>query len=112
MPSDSSPPWQRSPELIGATNDLLHPLQDQLPEVSKAPLPDVVFHYTDTAGLLGIIERGGFWATDYRYMNDSAEIQYVFRLASDVAKTRLQTDSKLNPYSRAFLERAATGIHP
>lgn len=88
------------------------PLQDLLPQVSNASLPDVVFHYTDVLGLIGIVERGVFWATDYRYMSDSAEIQYVFRLASTVATERLQRGSTLNRFARAFLERAAAGLHP
>jgi hypothetical protein len=32
-----------------------------------------VFHYTDTAGLLGILASRCLLATDYRYLNDATE---------------------------------------
>jgi hypothetical protein len=32
-----------------------------------------VFHYTDTAGLLGVLSSGTLFSTDYRYLNDAAE---------------------------------------
>jgi hypothetical protein len=32
-----------------------------------------VFHYTDTAGLLGILSSDTLFATDYRYLNDVSE---------------------------------------
>ncbi len=32
-----------------------------------------VFHYTDSAGLLGILSSKSLFATDYRYLNDVSE---------------------------------------
>jgi hypothetical protein len=32
-----------------------------------------VFHYTDTAGLVGIVSSKSLYATDYRYLNDFTE---------------------------------------
>src|SRR4030088_767631 len=32
-----------------------------------------VFHYTDSAGLLGILSSKSLFATDYRYLNDASE---------------------------------------
>lgn len=37
--------------------------------------PDELFHYTDTAGLIGILAgKGELWATDARCMNDTDEL--------------------------------------
>ncbi|MBC7817514.1 MAG: DUF2971 domain-containing protein [Planctomycetaceae bacterium] len=37
--------------------------------------PDELFHYTDTAGLIGILAgKGELWATDVRCMNDTDEL--------------------------------------
>lgn len=68
-----------------------------LKHVTKTPaLPPVLYHYTDTAGLLGILgnpvsfpgtdtgvfatEKGAtfgtLWATDARYLNDAQELSY------------------------------------
>jgi hypothetical protein len=41
---------------------------------NAAPPPEV-FHYTDTVGLIGILQnRGELWATDVRCMNDTREL--------------------------------------
>lgn len=43
--------------------------------------PDVVYHYTDQKGLLGIIRGKSIWATDIRYLNDAAEFDHAIGLA-------------------------------
>jgi len=104
--------WQRSQELIDATNQLLYPLQQRLPAVDSAPLPRAVYHYTDAYGLLGIVKSGQLWASDYRYMNDSEELRYVFRLAADVAGELVASGEHDAPVAQAFLEAAASGPDP
>lgn len=41
--------------------------------------PPVLYHYTSSGGLQGILETGGLWATDLRYLNDTNE----YRLGRD-----------------------------
>ena len=41
-----------------------------------------MYHYTNAAGLKGIIENECFWFTDYRYLNDTSEINYGMSLFS------------------------------
>lgn len=36
----------------------------------------VLYHYTDSNGLLGILDCKQFWATDFRFLNDGKEIYY------------------------------------
>jgi hypothetical protein len=43
---------------------------------TQASDPDVLFHYTSTAGLLGIVRSTQMWATDFRYLNDSTELEF------------------------------------
>jgi hypothetical protein len=50
------------------TNNALGDIQQTLPPLDDEPLPNVVHHYTDTAGLQGMVETGVMWATDYRYL--------------------------------------------
>lgn len=38
---------------------------------------DTLFHYTNAAGLLGILKGHSFWATDYRFLNDAQEAVYA-----------------------------------
>jgi hypothetical protein len=46
-----------------------------------ADAPPLKYHYTDSAGLLGIIGEGKclFWASDVRFLNDSEELRYAAR---------------------------------
>ena len=41
-------------------------------------------HYTNEAGILGILEHGKIWLTDIRYMNDSSEYLDGIRTAGDI----------------------------
>lgn len=36
-----------------------------------------LYHYTSFKGLLGIVQIGSLWASDIRYMNDSAELKHT-----------------------------------
>jgi len=36
-------------------------------------VPELLYHYTDSAGLQGILESRTLWATDIRYLNDETE---------------------------------------
>jgi len=93
------------------TNQMLMPIQPTLANWDSSPLPDAVHHYTDAAGLLGIIDTGTIWATDYRFLNDSSELRYVFRLASSLAEETLR-QQRHGPLGQAFLEYIATNSPP
>lgn len=50
--------------------------------------PDDSLHYTDTAGLLGILhEEPKLWASDVRFMNDAQELLYAQDAVVDGIKT-------------------------
>lgn len=41
---------------------------------------ETIYHYTTFSGLLGIVDSGSLWASDIRYMNDSAELNHMVTL--------------------------------
>lgn len=41
---------------------------------------DILYHYTNFAGLKGILESKRFWFTDFRYLNDPSELNYSMGL--------------------------------
>lgn len=41
---------------------------------------DRLTHYTDLHGLMGVIDAGGFWLSDHRFLNDSEEFENGRRL--------------------------------
>jgi hypothetical protein len=52
-------------------------------DIPREPL----YHYTTFNGLLGIVKSGALWASDIRYMNDSAEMRHTADLiGSEVAE--------------------------
>ena len=64
------------------------------------PQPDVLYHYTSQAGLLGIIQGKKIWATNILFLNDSQEFNYSFQMLQD----RIQKiEGKLFEKQREFI---------
>lgn len=47
-----------------------------LAEQSNAS-PEMLWHYTNTKGMLGILRSGKIWATHMQFLNDASEMQYA-----------------------------------
>lgn len=45
-----------------------------------------LYHYTNVAGLRGILESGTVWFTDFRHMNDPSEITHGIEISHDVIR--------------------------
>ncbi|WNV09779.1 DUF2971 domain-containing protein [Tardiphaga sp. 709] len=59
--------------------------------LQKTPLPKTFYHYTDAAGLKGIVESGSLRATHIAFMNDASEYLHAISLLTDsirAARTR------------------------
>ncbi len=55
--------------------------------------PEILYHYTDQVGLLGIINSQTMWATKIHYLNDSKEVWHAFNITENEILNRLsQTD--------------------
>jgi hypothetical protein len=48
--------------------------------------PDLLYHYTDAAGLQGILQSGHIWATNVRFLNDTKEGELPFEMALEALK--------------------------
>jgi Protein of unknown function (DUF2971) len=44
--------------------------------IEATPIPKLIFHYTDDAGLRGILQTGTLWMTDIFYLNDPSELRH------------------------------------
>jgi DUF2971 family protein len=49
-------------------------------------LPELLHHYTDHDGLIGIVESKALWATHIGHLNDETEIRYVRELMGALAE--------------------------
>lgn len=67
--------------------------------------PEVLYHYTTQAGLLGILTSGTIWASQVQFLNDSTE----FRIGLEIATEQLHAMARLsrtgaNALTRSFAE--------
>ncbi|MDO9215133.1 MAG: DUF2971 domain-containing protein [Methylococcales bacterium] len=56
-------------------------------------IQDNLYHYTDHAGLFGILENNCLWATHYKFLNDDTELTAA---KEKLKNSLLKSDSKLN----------------
>lgn len=47
-----------------------------------------LYHYTTTAGLQGIIASKSIWTSDYRFLNDTSEFRYGWKIVVDAIDRR------------------------
>lgn len=65
---------------------------------------ETLYHYTSFRGLLGIVESRVLWASDVRYMNDSAEMKHSVDLVRDDVTRRLAEGHHHPKLLNQFLE--------
>ncbi len=63
---------------------------------------DTLYHYTTFKGLIGIVKTGTLWASDIRYMNDSAELMHTADLIRQEVSLRITRDHA-NPVLRTMI---------
>jgi len=73
----------------------------------------LLYHYTNLTGLLGIVKSRTLWASDVRYMNDSAELKHASDLIGLEVKERIargegQADL-LNQFAEWVRHRISSG---
>lgn len=61
--------------------------------ISNNP-PTIVYHYTDIAGLLGMIQEGKIWATHVSRLNDSSEYHHGIKIVMDCVRNAMPATSK------------------
>ena len=74
-------------------------------QILFADIPqETLYHYTSFRGLLGIVESRVLWASDVRYMNDSAEMKHSVDLVRDEVARRLADGHHQPKLLNQFLE--------
>lgn len=74
-------------------------------EVKPSHVPPVLYHYTDAAGLHGMLTTGKVWLTDYRFLNDKTEIIHTYNVTKKVITEKLNDapDSALTSFYAQIL---------
>jgi hypothetical protein len=89
--------------------DLFQP-QAFVQHFEKTP-PDLLYHYTGQAGLLGIIGTGELWATKIQYMNDATEFGLALAMArKELEATMARTTSSSEKAACVRLRESLSGL--
>lgn len=70
--------------------------------------PPVIYHYTDSAGLVGILSRRKLWASLATALNDSSETTYAMQRFADCIANGVARADYLPPETMANLLRPVT----
>jgi len=71
-------------------------------KLEREPPPPLIYHYTDSAGLLGILASGRIRLTDILALNDPSELRHGVNQAYEVLASEAQS---AHPASKVFSER-------
>jgi len=66
--------------------------------------PPTLYHYTSFRGLMGIVASHSLWASEIRYMNDSAEMRHTINLMVGAIGNRLQSRPDYAAFYQPMLE--------
>ena len=78
-----------------------------LNSVLSETLPELLYHYTDQNGLMGIVKSKEIWATHHQCLNDTQEFLHAKALFRDEIDRRCESAS---PDSRSVFESMRSGL--
>ncbi|MDX6464193.1 MAG: hypothetical protein QOE55_7890 [Acidobacteriaceae bacterium] len=67
---------------------------DLLSELTSQKPPAEIYHYTDAAGLIGIVHGKAIWATSHLHLNDASEHQIAGNLINEELKKAKLSDQQ------------------
>lgn len=73
--------------------------------------PDLLFHYTSPAGLIGIAESKRLWATNIRYLNDSKELDHAVDYSRNCLSNYSRREDFYSPEELELFKRMDQGIY-
>lgn len=98
--------WKPLPPVLrGAVDEYNKWLSAYLKETDiRNKIEEPLYHYTDSAGLSGIIMNQEIWFTSYKHMNDPSEIAYgmsiALQLLEEIGK---KADSQVNLFCKMVI---------
>jgi hypothetical protein len=67
--------------------DRMHPILTS--RANPRIRPDVLYHFTDVGGMLGVCQNGTLWASLATSLNDATEVLYATKLAAEICAAGL-----------------------
>jgi hypothetical protein len=78
--------------LVSASSDAEAIVGKFLTKLEGVPTPATLYHYTDEAGMKGILASGHLWLTDILSLNDPSELTHGLAQAARVLNTKAARD--------------------
>lgn len=97
---------------IGSLRQSLEIISNQIQSYTNEKPPDndeCIFHYTDAAGLIGIVNDNKIRATNFRFLNDPKEFMYGFGVIASLIKKEFSNNQ--DPLLAELLDGACAGQH-
>lgn len=92
-PENSTPIWPAAPAAAFGPGLEFWENMKEIESLTRELYADtphgVLYHYTTFTGLLGIVRSRTLWASDIRYMNDSAELRHTADLIGTEIRERI-----------------------
>jgi hypothetical protein len=91
--------------------DKVGPLcQDIHSEQERAPVPSLMYHYTNDVGLRGILESGAFWLSNVFRLNDPSELKHGLTVALFELENIITNDPVEQAFASNFSRLLTTGL--
>ena len=80
--------------------------------INPAKTEPTMFHYTNAAGLMGMIKNREVWATGSNYLNDPTEVSFAATALAAALRERLDGGDTDRERAQAALDLLVTYIDP
>lgn len=64
-----------------------------------------IYHYTNSKGVMGMIEDGAFWATKSDFLNDPQEFRYITQVVEDIGIENIENKVWRDIFLKAYRKR-------
>jgi len=91
--TDPRIPRDMAKAILGYDADATKILHARINTAEAKKPPPILYHYTNDAGLAGIIESGRLWFSDIFALNDPSELRHGLGIAIDLLKSKT-TDAR------------------
>lgn len=64
-----------------------------------------IYHYTNSVGIMGIMEHRAFWASKSDFLNDPQEFRYIMRVVEDVCRVEIPKKKWREKFLKQYRKR-------
>jgi hypothetical protein len=81
-------------------------MSEQVSAFLNRPAPSTLFHYTNQAGMLGMVEIRTIWLSHTQYLNDDAAFLHATKIAAEVLDAMSKATLGAHPFRDVALSES------